>query len=194
MNEIVSAIDSSQILNYEEQLQSQRYHELPLTKLFGENSGIVIYNDKNAIVFEKGNFQKIPDLSVNDIACIPEYSANTEITVNDMTTQEGKLQRSISIKEQGKNGDMIKTYILDEKNHIIYQPGNLPVEALDNKQVKLLSNTYFDMYSLKKHTFINNDGSCYTMIIFSDALRPETQGVLVRSVWIFLFHAFSFME
>lgn len=186
MNHIVSEIDSSQIFNYEDQLSEQRYNELPLTQLFGENSGIVIYNDQYVKVYEKGNFQSISNLSIHDIACIPEYTSNTEITANDILTKDGNLQHSISIKEQVEKKDVIKTYILDNENNIIYQPGDLPFETLDSKQMKLLSNTYDKVYSIEKHTFNVRDGNLYTMIIYSNDLRPETQDILVQSILLFL--------
>lgn len=162
MNHIVSNINPSKILNYEEKLINQQYDDLPLTKLFGKNSGIIIYNDQSIKVYENGDFQKIPHLSKEDIMCIPEYTSNIETIVNDVITNNGTLQHSISIKEK----DTIKTYILDENNNIIYQPGNLPFKSLNDKQVKLLSNSYFESYSIFKHTFEVDQEIPYTMIIF----------------------------
>lgn len=182
MNRIVTDINPSILKTYEKQLNHQQFDELPITKLFGKNSGIVIYNDQDVKIYEKGNYQQIPSFSAQDILCIPEYTIHSEINIYEKITDQGK-RHTITMKEK----DDLKIYLLDEHNRFIYQPSDLPFDSLNEKQIKLLSNSYFESHSILKHTFKVNTKKSYTMVIFLDLSFPEVQDQLARLVIVFLF-------
>lgn len=186
MKGIVSDIAPARIADYDPILVEQRYEDFPIKRLLGGNGGIRILDSQCQTVYENGEPLRLSNLDKEDIACIPEYSMAPEITKTEYATVDGRQQVSVAIRENRKGGAAFRNYILDENNNIVYQSGDLPMDRLTQRQVRFLSDSYSESYSVQKHTFRTADGGTYTMLLMCDPARPETAETLARSVSDFL--------
>ncbi|MCH4285869.1 MULTISPECIES: sensor histidine kinase [Bacillota] len=186
MNGIVAGIEPSQILEYNEVLEQERFNDFPIKQILGIKGGILIVDDQYQPIYQNGKALPVTSFDKNDIACISEYSLAPEIISKEMITADGQRQVSISILEKHEGKDIFRIYILDKDNTILYQPGDLPMDTLTAKQVRLLSDSFTPEYSIKKHSFVTTDGKTYTMLLFGNPARPETAEALERSVYDFI--------
>lgn len=187
MEGIVAEIEPSKILEYNEILAGQRFDDFPVRQVLGANGGILIVDEQYHPVYQSGKALPVTSFDKIDIACISEYSFAPEIVRNETVAADGQRQTVISILETQEGNEKFRTYILDKDNHILYQPGDLPVDVLSQKQARLLADKFAPEYSIQKHSFKTAEGKDYTMILFGDPSRPETAKMLVRSVIVFLF-------
>lgn len=180
---IASSIDPAQITDYEQILVDQQYAEFPINRLLGSEGGILVLNANCQTVYQNGEPIQLPNLDTGDLACIPKYGTSPEIVKHEFTTAGGQSQVSISIEETLEGLEHFRTYILDENNHILYQPGDLPMDVLTKRQALLLSDSYSTTYSIQKHPFQTADGDPYTLLLIGDQDHPDAADAIVHSFW-----------
>lgn len=186
MKIIVGKIEPSQIFQYRDILAQRQFEDFPIKQTLSADGGILIVDDQCKPVYQNGKALPVSSFDKNDIACIPEYSLAPEITTNEITTADGQRHVSISISETRDGKAESRIYILDRNNTILYQPGDLPMDTLTERQVRLLSDSFAPDYSIQKHSFRTADGKDYTMLLFGDPARPETAESLVHSILVFI--------
>lgn len=186
MKIIVGKIEPSQIFQYRDILAQRQFEDFPIKQTLSADGGILIVDDQCKPVYQNGKALPVSSFDKNDIACIPEYSLAPEITTNEITTADGQRQVSISISETRDGKAESRIYILDRNNTILYQPGDLPMDTLTERQARLLSDSFAPDYSIQKHSFRTADGKDYTMLLFGDPARPETAESLVHSILVFI--------
>lgn len=177
---IITNIDTSQIDTFEQLLKEQQYHEFPSERLLGSKGFIYILNQQQKVIYKSNDDYELPALNSKDIDCIPEYTHNSVITINNLITKHGQTQTAVSIKESYDNTDFFREYILDKNNNLIYQIGDLPMNTLSTLQFQLLTDSFSSSYSLQKHQFQTVDGIPQTMLLFSDRDIMETA---MQSTW-----------
>ena len=174
MKIIVGKIEPSQIFQCRDILAQRQFEDFPIKQILSADGGILIVDDQCKPVYQNGKALPVSSFDKNDIACIPEYSLAPEITTNEITTADGQRHVSISISETRDGKAESRIYILDRNNTILYQPGDLPMDTLTERQVRLLSDSFAPDYSIQKHSFRTADGKDYTMLLIGDPARPET--------------------
>lgn len=161
---LMAGVEPSQIETYHGILAEQRYEEFPVERLLGAKGFIMVLDQHKDITYQSGTGITLPELGIEDLACIPDYSTSPEVTVRSLTTVDGQKQTAISVRETGTGID--REYILDDQNRVLYQTGGLPSDILTSLQVKLLSDTYDTHYSLQKYDFKSRDGENNTLLLF----------------------------
>ena len=150
MKIIVGKIEPSQIFQCRDILAQRQFEDFPIKQILSADGGILIVDDQCKPVYQNGKALPVSSFDKNDIACIP---------TNEITTADGQRHVSISISETRDGKAESRIYILDRNNTILYQPGDLPMDTLTERQVRLLSDSFAPDYSIQKHSFRTADGA-----------------------------------
>lgn len=181
-------IDPDLILEYEDTLLDEKYDELPVSKIFGQGSKIVILNDEFNEVYRSDEANGILNFSKDEIEHIPEGINDFNIFKEEFTNEKNEKCIAVSLY-YFKNGKNIqKLYVIDENLNILYQSNATKKTSLTKKEYELLTNTWDYKHSITKYTFKNSDNKDYTMIIY---MPWENEGMLFSKVSLITKSVFS---
>lgn len=181
----------SQLNEYKEILENGRYEELKLKKLLGENGYIAILDEKGELEYQSGLDIDLSEIQNDDIEYIPDFLISSEINVSSMKTSSGEEHIAITyLNEYDEyNGDegFDREYIIDNSGNIIYQTGELPMTKLSEVQFKLLSDTYYENFYIRKYVYHLKDNTRKTMLFF---IHRDAINLGVSNSWSSFFYTF----
>lgn len=188
----LNLVDYEKIEDYENLLVAGKYEEFPIQRLFGTDSSIAILNEKGETVYNSGT-QEV-QLSLNEIACIPDAISNSFVDTDEIQTSEGKQHYEIRVSSGISKQDV---FILDENYKIIYSSQNFLGEQLSEKEYLLLSNKFFDGYTVNKYPFHKEDGKRYQLLLFrsvdSDWAEVQKLGTAISEFGIYFIVLYIFL-
>lgn len=191
---IMETIDTKQINHFEESFEKEHYEDFPIKQQLGSNGFIWVLDNHQRIVYQSNTNYTFPSLSLEDIACIPDYKNTSTIIVHNLTNEQGTTNTSITIEETRHNKPFYREYILDEKKQLVYQFGDLPMNSLTTLQFQLLTDSFSSIYSIQKYVFKTKENVSQTMLLFSDKDNRNTViGDSFRSFFLLLGIAYAIM-
>ena len=153
-------VDLRQVGDYDAQLSSGRYDEFPVRRLLGEGGSIAVLDSRGGVVYNPVGMTI--DLSPEETAYIPDVLSEYSIFTNELKTAGGQTNYEITISGEGQS----QLFILDQDFRLLYGSGGLLRGPVSEKKYRLLSNTSFEGYSVRKHPFAAEGGEAHTLLLF----------------------------
>ena len=168
----LNLIDLEQVSEYETLLASGQYEQFPATRLLGKDGVIAVLDENGQIVYNSGELNI--KLSANETAYIPDATSKCRIDTREIKTSLGKTNYEITVLSDASEADV---FILDEKYKVIYGSKDWLGTQLSEKKYLLLSNKFFDGYTVNKFQFRAENGSLHFLLLFrrTDAAFAELQ-------------------
>ncbi len=185
----VMEADPDQILQYKNVISEERYTEIPLNRMLGKGSHIIVLDEKLQAVYQSNLEIENPNFDKDEIEYIPFYTIGFYVYKEEFTNEKNEKCTSISVYYSNDDGQVTqKLYVVDENLNILYQSKDDGKTSLTAREYGLLTNTLYKKYSLTKHIFENADGSRYTMLIY----QPwESENILFSKVSLITKSVFS---
>lgn len=182
-------IGPERILKYRKSITEGKYKELPLSKVFGQGSHIVVLNKDLQVIYKSNNKAEIHNFTKEEIAYVPLYTADYYIDQDEFINEKNEKCTSISVYYPGSNGEINqKVYIIDEKLNILYQSEAGGKSSLTQREYGLLTNTLYKKNSIAKYLFEDSYGNPYTMLIYQP---KEEKHILFSNVGLITKSVFS---
>lgn len=153
-------VDLRQVRDYDAQLSSGRYGEFPVRRLLGEGGSIAVLESRGHVVYNPAGMSI--DLSPEEAAYIPDVLSEYSVFTNELKTADGQTNYEITISGEGQS----QLFILDQNFRLLYGSGSLLHGPVSEKKYRLLSNTCFEGYSVRKYPFSAEDGEAHTLLLF----------------------------
>ena len=189
-----------QISEYLDIMQSEKYEELPVAEMLGDDGYLFILDEQNQIIYQSNADINVPDLSEKDLYWIPEYTTSdiSSPTVSSQTYIDENNQTFYIVTVYTWETDkriVENIYVLNETYDIIYSTNNeCPYDKLTDNEYLYLSDTSAKDYSLTKYSFTTDNGTKNTMLIYisrtiEDRIYQKLNRVLSDSVlWFMIFY------
>lgn len=182
------SIDTNQIHYYDDILTNGEYKEFPVERLLGKNGKIIVLDELGRSIYPKNTSLYLSDIEIN---VIPNYIDALKIQSQDLVTEGGQIQHSVSMKGKNNNKSLKRQYIFDENYNIIYNSHSLEVDALTKREYELLIDKSDKNYSIQKYCFKSDLGKLYTLLLYqektkSGVLQSKVNSFITDSVLIFI--------
>lgn len=163
----LNKVDLRQAENYSDLLSAGRYDDFPVTRLLGEDGGIVVLNEQGKTVYDPNHLQ--PDLSKKESAYIPDVRTNFNAYTTQITTADGRTHYQITCS----NDETTEMYVLDENYHVLYGSGSQLTGQLSLREYQLFTDTFFEDWSVHRLPFRTDEGKNYTLLLFQDSAHTD---------------------
>lgn len=160
-----------QLLEFQDVLAQGEYSELPVERLFGQNSFLEVLDEKNQIVYTSGTDTTNVAISPRELFYIPDYTKTKQINVTKFDNAIGEPQISVVITQQDEqnSNSSRKMYLLDQNYNILYNSDLNPQMKLTKREFNFLTGTYQNNIEISKYIFLTDKNQQYTLLIF----QPE---------------------
>lgn len=181
------SIDTNQIHYYDDVLKSGNYKKFPVERLLGKKGKIIVLDELGRSIYPKN---KKLYLSDREIVMIPNYLDNLKIQSQDLITEGGQIQHSVSMK--GKKNDRIsRQYIFDENYNIIYNSYSLETDSLTKREYEFLIDKSDKDYSIQKYLFKTSSDKVYTLLLYQEktangVLQSKINSFVTDSILMFI--------
>lgn len=153
-------IAEEQISKYDDLLSSGRYEEFPAARLLGEMGFVAVLDDTGQVVYNPAD--EHIELSADEVRYIPEFSVPHNTSTYEIRTDDGAVNYELSFF--GPSG--LEVIILDQDFKPLYDSGSRTDFQMSERKYLLLSDRFFDGYSVSRYPFQSAQGAPYTLLLF----------------------------
>ena len=169
---LVEKEELNQIQAYKSVLERERYDELPIEKIAGEDSYFAIVDESNELIYKSKSGVEYNILTRDELKYVPRYDTSYSSHVSEFENSKGEKQ--ISLNFEGKNEleeEVDDRFILDEALNIIYGSVDTGKNKFTKREFLLLTNTLDEDYKIYRYPFVSENGQNHTIIIYEMSER-----------------------
>lgn len=181
------------VADYDVLLSEGKYDLFPTEDFLGKNGSIAVLDVTGNIIY---NPKKIElTLTAEDLRYINGVLSDESLSACTFLTQQNINNYEVIKTIKTTAGTEKEVYIFDENYKLIYGSGNSFSDGITEMQYKLISDTFFENYSVRKYIFKTDDGELNTLLLFKNfetdmsGLQSINDAFMLSSILFYIIYA-----